>query len=377
MERYLKPCVVSDLEEKMVFLGGPRQVGKTTLALGLLPANSEQDPAYFNWDSKRGKEFVRNPVLPGDAPLIVLDEIHKYKHWRNFVKGLYDTNRSKRSFLVTGSARLDYYRRGGDSLQGRYHFLRLHPFSLDEFSKSPSKEDFQHLYRFGGFPEPLFGGSNRKWARWQNEKTERLVQEDLISLERVREISQIQLLLQILPSRVGSKLSIQSLREDLQVAFETVEHWVMIFENLYYCFRISPYATKLFRSAKKEKKLYLWDWSSCETEGARFENLVASHLLKFCHFRYDVYGEKHELRFLKDSDGHELDFLLLRNGKIESAIECKLGDTRVSDTLARFVSKLGICKAYQVHAEETHFEDPKRRIECIPFWQFCQIYKTT
>ena len=375
MERYLTHQVLSDLKDKMVFLGGPRQVGKTTLALGLLRSDSEKDAAYFNWDSRRGKEFVRNSELPNE-PLIVLDEIHKYKHWRNFVKGLFDTNRSSYRFLITGSARLDYYRRGGDSLQGRYHFLRLHPLSLDELSKTPSHKDFATLLRFGGFPEPYFAGSEVKWQRWQNERMDRIVQEDLLTLERVREISQIQLLLQSLPSRVGSKLSIKSLQEDLHVAFETVEKWILIFENLYVCFRIPPYSTSLFRTAKKERKLYLWDWSACESEGAKFENMVASHLLKFCHYRLDSKGEKWELRFLKDSDGNELDFLLLKNGKIECAIECKLGEIQVPPQFARFVEKLKIRKAYVVHSKDQHITDGKTGIESIPFWKWCGKFGT-
>ena len=170
MDRYLKKAVFADLAEKMVFLGGPRQVGKTTLALGLLDGGSETHPAYMSWDDIAARKALLQGALPGDEELIILDEIHKYKGWRNLVKGFYDVNKSSKRFLVTGSAKLDHYRRGGDSLQGRYHYHRLHPLSLYEINTVPSRSDLDHLLRFGGFPEPFLKGSARHWKRWQRER---------------------------------------------------------------------------------------------------------------------------------------------------------------------------------------------------------------
>ena len=166
-------------------------------------------------------------------------------------------------------------------------------------NQSPTASDIEHLLEFGGFPEPFLKSEKRHWKRWQRERQSRIIQEDLINLEYVREVSQLDLLAETLSGKVGSPLSINNLRQDLSVAFETVERWVCILENLYYCFRILPYGIPKLRVAKKEKKLYLWDWSLYSDPGARFENLVASHLLKFCHFMEDTEGENIELRFLR------------------------------------------------------------------------------
>ncbi len=307
--------------------------------------------------------------------MIVLDEIHKYRRWRNLLKGFYDTQRSRRQFLVTGSARLDHYRRGGDSLQGRYHYYRLHPFSLYELNRKPRPADLAALLRFGGFPEPFLTQSTRHWKRWQRERKSRVIQEDLISLEHVREVSQLNLLADLLPQRVGSLLSIANLRQDLSVAFETTDKWVEILENLYYCFRVMPYGLPHLRAIKKERKLYLWDWSLCGSEPARFENLVASHLLKYCHFVEDTQGDEMSLRFLRDSVGREIDFVVLKNGRPEFAVECKSGARELGKNIAYFSRRTPIPLFYQVHLEsdgtDSEWLDGKARI--LPFVKLCEI----
>ena len=373
MERYLKAAVLDDLREKMVFLGGPRQVGKTTVALSLLEGGNERHPAYLNWDDTASRKALLQGALPSGQSLVILDEIHKYKGWRNLVKGFYDLNKSTRRFLITGSARLDHYRRGGDSLQGRYHYHRLHPFSLYEISKTPTPADVRHLLQFGGFPEPFLKGSARHWKRWQRERQSRVVQDDLVSLERVNEVSQLDLLAQVLPARVGAPLSINNLREDLSVAFETADRWIGILENLYFCFRIQPYGLPKLRAARKERKLYMWDWSVCENEAARFENLVASNLLKQCHWVEDTEGDRMEVRFVRDSQGRELDFVVVRNGKPEFAVECKTGEKNLSRNIAYFASRTGIPRFYQVHLGERDYEMKEARARVLPFAVFSRI----
>jgi predicted AAA+ superfamily ATPase len=326
MERYLKAAISEDLGEKMVFMGGPRQVGKTTLALSLLENGNETHPAYLNWDNPVSKKMLLQGALPSGERLVIIDEIHKYKGWRNLVKGFYDTHKSSRQFLITGSARLDHYRRGGDSLQGRYHYHRLHPLSLHEVSSRPNKAELEHLLQFGGFPEPFLKGNTRHWKRWQREHQSRVIHEDLISLEHVKEVSQLDLLAQVLPERIGSPLSINNLRQDLSVAFETIDRWITILENLYFCFRIQPHGLSKLRAATKERKLYMWDWSVCASPSARFENLVASNLLKYCHLIEDREGDRMDLRFVRDSQGRELDFVVVRNNKPEVSVECKMGE---------------------------------------------------
>ena len=372
MERYLQSAIREDIEEKMVFIGGPRQVGKTTLSLDFLDKPSLSHPAYLNWDIVTAKNLLLNGELPGNEPIIILDEIHKYKDWRNLVKGYFDRYRDEKKFLITGSAKLDYYRRGGDSLQGRYYYHRLHPFSLAEVSRRPNAGDVESLLTFGGFPEPFLKGNIRTLKRWQRERQARIIQEDLISLESVKDISTLDLLVQTLPDRVGSILSVNSLRRDLSIAFETAERWIQILENLYHCYRILPFGSPGIRAAKKEKKLYMWDWSLCRNNGARFENMVASHLLKYCHFLEDTEGENMELRFLRDHDGREVDFVVLKNNHPEFAVECKTGDKSISRHISYFAQRTDIPIFYQVHLEERDYEHADSKARVLPFRKFCQ-----
>ncbi len=366
--RYLAEPIATDLAEKMVFLSGPRQVGKTTLALRLIGAANPRHPAHLSWDDVRTRPRIRNAEMPPDEPRIILDEIHKYARWRNLVKGLWDRRESGQSFLVTGSARLETYRRGGDSLQGRYHSYRLHPVSLPE--AGGGRDAFDALMRFGGFPEPLLRGSERHWRRWQRERLDRVVRDDVRDLERVREISLIDLLIEALPARVGSTLSIKSLREDLEVAHDTAERWIGILENLYVCFRIAPYGPPRIRAVKKERKLYLWDWSMVEEPGARFENFVASHLLKLCQFLEDTQGYRMELRFLRDTDGREVDFVVLRDRKPLFAVEVKTGERNVSRSVRYFKERTQVPEWYQVHrGSEDVVVDGVRR---LPFARLCE-----
>lgn len=369
-KRYLKKNISQDLKEKMVFIGGPRQVGKTTLSFSFLKNGNETHPAYLNWDTLAVKKSLLSGEFPANQKLIIFDEIHKYKGWRNLIKGFYDQYKSSKQFLITGSARLDYYRRGGDSLQGRYHYYRLHPFSLHELSPKASAGDVEQLLTFGGFPEPYLKANTKHYKRWQKERQSRVIQEDLINLENVKSISQIDLLSQILPDRVGSPLSINNLKQDLSVAFETAEHWIQILENLYYCYRIPPFGVNQLRTAKKEKKLYMWDWSLCENKGARFENFVASHLLKYCHFIEDTEGDSMELKFLRDAEKREIDFVVTKNHKPIFGVECKSGDKSISPHITYFSERTKIPQFYQVHLGKKNVEVSHSKCRIIPFHVF-------
>jgi hypothetical protein len=185
-ERYIKDPVREDLINRMVFIGGPRQVGKTTFALTFLAEPSEKHPAYLNWDNVLTRSSLLRGELPPNESIIALDEIHKFARWRNLVKGFFDTMKSDVSFIITGSARLDYYSKGGDSLQGRYHYYRLHPFSIQEFSKDLVESDVQRLLKLGGFPEPLLRGEEKFWRRWQRERLQRVIYEDIRDLENIK-----------------------------------------------------------------------------------------------------------------------------------------------------------------------------------------------
>ena len=371
IRRYLENPVAATLARKMVFIGGPRQVGKTTFALGFLGREAdERHPAYLNWDHPAVPPRLRRAELPAGEPLLLLDEIHKYARWRNLLKGIYDTEKSTRRIIVTGSARLDYYRKGGDSLAGRYRYFRLHPFSLRELNRTPSRSDLDVLLRRGGFPEPLFSHDDAGHRIWQRDRLARVVREDLRDLEHVREISLVEHLVDLLPSKVGSPLSVKSLREDLEVDHKTAERWLQILENLYVCFRISPYGSPRIRAVKKERKLYLWDWSSVEESGPRFENLVASQLLKYCHFVEDTEGHSMELRYLRDTDRREVDFVVLKDRKPLFAVECKTGEKAVSPALRYFSERTPIPRFYQAHLGERHFSTG--RITVLPFVRLCR-----
>ncbi len=370
--RYIHDAVVADLADTMVFVGGPRQVGKTTFALSLLgEGGNEASPAYLNWDVLADRDEILAARLPSGQPLIVFDEIHKYASWRGLVKGLYDKNRSTISFLVTGSARLDYYRKGGDALQGRYHYYRLHPFTVMESGRPPTASLVAHLLRFGGFPEPFLRGDERFHRRWMRERSARVVHEDLRDLEQVRDVSRLDLLLGHLPACVGAPLSVHRLAKLLQASHESVERWITILERLYVCYRLAPFGARSIRAVRKEKKLYFWDWSRVEAGGARFENLVAGHLLKYCDLMEDTEGYAMELRFLRDTDGREIDFVVLRDGRPEFAVECKSGERRASPACRYFRQRTEIPRFYQVHLGAGDFGDAASDTRVLPFAAFC------
>lgn len=369
----------------MVFLAGPRQVGKTTLAkvIGKQDFNAAK---YLLWDDPVDQRAILNGGFEADADLVILDEIHKYRQWKNHVKGLFDKHREEYSLLITGSARLDLYRKGGDSLQGRYFLFRLHPFSLAELQKikptiavfkplrfplsnASLKKTLQKLLIFGGFPEPLFKGSLKTLRRWQLTRIDRLVKEDIREIELVRDLSGLTILTSILEQRAGTRLSLNALREDLQVNHKTIALWVEILERFYYHFRIAPFSSKLFSSLKKEPKLYLWDWSPIEGPGRKFENLVASHLLKYCHYLQDAEGYRAELWYLRDTFGREVDFLVTVNRKPWFAVEAKVSDIEPSPHLRYFQERLSIPFLYQVvlNTEQDILQDKIRIMSADKF----------
>lgn len=345
IQRYLESQVKKDLSKKMVFVGGPRQVGKTTLARRQL---ADQN-GYLNWDIAEDREKILKRELP-PAPMLVFDEIHKYRKWRNYLKGLFDARGAEVKIMVTGSARLDLYRFGGDSLQGRYHYLRLHPLSVAELGIK-TKADFLALLNLGGFPEPFLSGSEKESRRWSMEYRTRLIQDDILSLEKVQDIGSLELLILRLPELVGSPLSVNSLREDLQVSHKTVSSWLDIFERIYAIFRLLPFGAPKIRAVKKERKHYHYDWTLVKEPGLRFENMVAAHLLKWSHFQQDSEGRNIELRYFRDIDGREVDFVVTEDGQPLSFIECKWSDAPVSKGLKYVKTRFPKAKAFQIHIE--------------------------
>ena len=356
----------------MVFIGGPRQVGKTTLCLQFLNPPSIKSPAYLNWDFPESRHKIKTLELPVNQKTLLFDEIHKFKNWRSFMKGLYDTKKYKYKFLVTGSARLDLYRRGGDSLLGRYRYLRLHPLSLKELSYN--KNTTEDLLKLGGFPEPFFNATEKNLKLWHRERTYRIINDDVRELNQVKELNAVEILADALPERIGSPLSIKNLADDLNVHHATASRWVQILDNIYYSYRILPFHSPKIRAVKKEQKLYLWDWSAVEDRSFRFENMTASHLLKYCHFLEDTEGEKMELRFLRDTNKKEIDFVVLKNKRPIFAVECKTGEKSLSPNIKYFKERTNIPKFYQVHLKTKHIEVDQKTV-ILPFWKFCSLIK--
>ena len=361
--RYLEPSIREDVNEKMVFLGGPRQVGKTTLAR--TSASRFKSSTYLNWDSRPHRKTIMNAQWSPDTEMLVFDELHKYRRWKNLIKGIWDTRSPGQKIIVTGSSRLDIYRRGGDSLQGRYHYYRLHPFSLKELAapagstpafpnEPPTLEfgrpsaDFAHLLKFGGFPEPCLSGSERTLKRWQRQRFERVFREDIRDVEPLRSLSEVELLGAMLPERVASPLSFSSLATDIEVSPKTIKAWIELLCRNYYIFRVPPYHRRLQRALKKESKYYLWDWSETAGDGARFENLVASHLLKFCHHFQDVFGLAVDLFYLRDLEKREADFLLTWEKTPWLIVECKLTAGGSLTSLNYFANRLTVGRRFQV-----------------------------
>ncbi len=365
-KRRIEQVISQDLMKKMVMLAGPRQSGKTTLALGLLKKNSGH---YYNWDDDQHKELIRKGDLDQSSKLWIFDEIHKYARWRNWLKGKYDLYHDQHKILVTGSAKLDLYNRGGDSLQGRYYFHRLHPFTLSELQNikiantieemmlmenSPRKDSsLDDLMHYGGFPEPLFSNSENDAARWRIAYGYRLIREDIRSLENIILIDKIQNLYDQLPSTIGSPLSINSLREDLEVNFRTASNWIDIFDKNYVSFRVPPYGAPKIKAVKKEQKLYLWDWARVEKSSARFENLIAMHLLRLCHWFLDVNGKEYELRYFRDTEKREVDFIIMDKKKPLIAIEVKEAEQGLDSNLKYLLERVKIPYAFQIHLNGT------------------------
>ncbi len=341
MVRYLKAQILRDLPKKMVLVGGARQVGKTTLALGVVGRRG-----YLNYDVPEDRERILNRQWPAGR-LLALDEVHKYRSWRGLLKGLTDDRRAARRILVTGSARLDFYRRGGDSLQGRYHYLRLHPLSPAEL-RMKRQPELLELFQYGGFPEPFFGKSLVDARRWSREYRVRLIQEDIGSLERVTDVGNLELLTLRLPALTGSPLSINALREDLMVSHRAVSSWMDILERMYFVFRIPPFTAKRLRGVRKEKKHYHTDWTLVAEEGARFENMTAVFLLKWVHYLQDTQGLDYELKYFRDVDRREVDFVLTLDGQPVLFVECKLGESPVHPALRYLTTRFPGVRAWQI-----------------------------
>jgi predicted AAA+ superfamily ATPase len=383
-------------DKEMIFLAGPRQAGKTTLAR--IIAEGFANSQYFNWDDPAQRAILlRNPsffeeVARKDAslPLIIFDEIHKYRDWKNYLKGVYDRFKNEYRFLVSGSGRLDIYQKGGDSLAGRYLLFRLFPFTLAEFGNvRRSFEEFvtdpsaintansselhmiwDALGKYSGFPEPFLAGKAATYTRWSNTYARQLIHEDIRDLTDVRSVTAMETLFHLLPSRVGSPLSVSGMARDLRVSPVSVQNWLAAFERFFLTFSIAPWTAKVARAIVKERKNYLFDVPRIKDEGARFENLVALELWRAVTSWNDLGLGIFGLHFIKNKEKQEVDFLLSRDNEPFLLVEAKLSEGEPSAPLKKFQQTLGVPALQLIGAGDTYrlFSNGEQKIMVAPAW---------
>lgn len=350
----------------MAFVTGPRQVGKTTTCRAIAEAG-----ASLNLDDRDDRRLVQAGAravaerlgleVARSAPRIVgFDELHKLGSWKRFLKGFFDLYEARTRVLVTGSSRLDVYRRGGDSLMGRYFLFRMHPLTVAERIRQtlPTREiasparlagtEWDALWEFGGFPEPFRHRTRRFHTRWRELRRQQLVREDVRDLTRVQELGQLDTLVTLLEERSGGQLIYASLAGELGVAVETVRRWLDTVEGFFFGFRVRPWFANVAKALRKEPKWYVSDWSVVADPGARAETFVACHLLKAVQGWTDLGLGRYELRYLRDKQKREVDFVIIRDRKPWFLVEVKQSDTRLTGSLAHFQAQVRAPHAFQV-----------------------------
>jgi predicted AAA+ superfamily ATPase len=341
MRRSQLPVLLRDLAKKMVFLVGPRQSGKTWLAKEI--AKTYSHSTYLNYDRYEDREIIRKEAWLANTDLLILDELHKMKGWKNYVKGVFDTKPEWMKILVTGSARLDVFRQAGDSLAGRFFLHHLLPFTPREFEEIREPVDIDRFLKRGGFPEPLLAENDVDADRWRLLYADSLIRHDVLDFNHIHDIRNMQLIFEMLRRRVGSPVSIKSISEDVEIAPNTVKKYFRILEALYIIFSVIPYSKNIARSLLKEPKVYFFDTGLVVgDEGARLENLTAVSLFKEACTRSDESGIPVRLHTLRTKDRREVDFCLVVNDRPEIMIEVKTSDDLVSPGLKYFHARLGL-----------------------------------
>jgi len=353
MKRYVDHRLRQDLLKKMVVLTGPRQVGKTTLSQQLIAERPGSQ--YLNFDVPAHRAVMQAQSWRQSAPLLVLDEVHKMRDWKAWLKGVWDGRAPGQHILVTGSARMDTFRQGGDSLAGRYFRLRLHPLSVREWAEQTQTNAaaaLTHLLARGGFPEPALAGTEADAQRWRADYFAGLVREDVLEFSRLQEVNAMRLFAEMLRSRVASPLSLASIGRDLNLSPVTVARYLDVLEALFIVFVVRPWHRNVARATLKAPKVYFYDTGLVlGDDGLRFENLVACHLLKQVHWQHDTRGMSVDLHYVRTKDDAEVDFALSEGDTLTHLVECKLSDAKPHRALTRFAEQWPQAKAVQLLRE--------------------------
>ncbi|MBI4063068.1 MAG: ATP-binding protein [Elusimicrobia bacterium] len=405
IDRHILSWALSDesLRERMSFIAGPRQIGKTTAIQKFLSTKAAAG-LYYNWDAYGVKKrFAANPLfftddLPAQTPRcwVALDEIHKYPKWKNILKGYYDEWKNKVQFIVTGSARLEFFKKSGDSLVGRYFSFRMLPLGIREVAGMPHQlnEDLilsgnqrlvipevkmeitqavESLLGLTGYPEPFAAGRDRFCARWRENHISLIIREDLRDLTKVTQIQKIEVLLYLLPPRVGSPLSLNSLQAPLECAYGSVRTWLNYLEAVYLIFSLSPWTTRLSRSVLKEKKYYFWDWGMVEEQGQRFENFIAVALERAVSCWNENGLGPLKLYYIRTKDGLEVDFAVANKQRVLFLVETKLQDSSLSQNLVTFKEKTAARLAFQVIKQKNYCAQKANNIYVIGADRFLNL----
>ncbi len=354
---------------QMALMSGPRQVGKTTTC-------RNHADSYTNWDNIDDRELILGgsarlaeriglAQLRDQIPVALFDELHKYPRWKQFLKGFFDSYADQLRIIVTGSSRLDTYRRVGDSLMGRYFLYHMHPFSVAETlhadlpdperivrpPKRPKPAEYDALWTHGGYPEPFLKRDARFSRRWQSLRSQQLLREDVRDLTQIQQLDQLGMLVKLLDQRSGQQLIYSNLARDVRVSVDTVRRWVDALGSLHHGFLLKPWFRNVARSLRKEPKWFLRDWAATPDSGSRAETFIGCHLLKAVDGWNDLGYGKFELAYLRDKSKREVDFIVIRDGQPWFLAEAKHRQTAISDALTYFQKQTGAPFAFQVVVE--------------------------
>lgn len=335
MRRIQTDYIIKDLPKKMVFVAGPRQVGKTFLSKQV--AQDYEHPVYLNYDDIDDRKIIKNRSWLEKTDLLILDELHKMRGWKNYLKGTFDTKSEQLNILVTGSARLDIFHKIGDSLAGRYFLHRLLPLSPAELTRLNMPVHFNDLLMKGGFPEPYLAENAIEANRWRIQYVHSILSTDIFDFDHVKNVNALRMTFELLRTKVGSPISFKSLAEDVAVSPHTIKKYIEILEALYIVFRVTPFSKNITRSLLKEPKIYFFDTGLVNGDpGAQLENLTAVCLLKHVFAKVDYLAENYTLQYLRTKDGKEVDFVLIKDNEMEQLIEVKHANSEINKSLYYF-----------------------------------------